>query len=801
MTTTKIETRHNPTIEGEFRIGAPVRRVEDARFTQGLGRYVDDMFFSRQAYMVVVRSPHAAAQINSIDTRKALALSGVLAVLTGEDAAADGLGGMHTVVQRFRRDGTPMPRPPYRILAVDAVRFTGDAVAIVVAETCAIAEQGAELIEIDYTPIDSVTDVVEAVKPGASAVWPTEAPDNVCFYYQEGNKAAVNAAFARAQHISTLKYRISRVSANPMEPRTAIGLYDPANGRYTLYASTQAPHKIRTELAEYAFCIPANRLRVVSNDVGGGFGMKGSPYPEYAMVLWAGRRIGRPVRWTATRSESFISDFHGRDNVATVQLALDGHGHFLALRLHSLGNLGAYLAFNTPHPSAGNLGSLAGAYRTPHIHAEVSGVFTNTQPNAPYRGAGRPEASYAIERIIDVAAYELGIDRAELRRRNLISKQEMPFKTGLTYTYDSGDFIAGFETALRVADWRGFETRRKNSARHGRLRGISIVYPVAIAGGPFNNPNEECVEIRFNSNGDAALLLGTHNHGQGHETAFRQLASSLLGLDAARVEVLAGDTDVVVHGRGTFGSRSLAAGGTAMVRAAEKIIERGKAIASHVFEADVKDLKFAKGQFYIDGTDRSLSIEEVAKISYVPGKLPASMECGFAEVAIVQALEATFPNSCHICELEVDPETGVINLANYVVADDVGAVVNPMLVEGQMHGGIAQGLGQALAEQIIYDPQTGQILTGSFMDYTMPRALDLPPITMLSNPIPTPNNPLGVKGAGEAGTVGALPAVINAVVHALHPLGITHIDMPATPDKVWAAIRAAKARQTVKAKL
>ncbi len=792
MTAVEPPTRNAAMDPSEFRIGAANRRVEDARFIRGLGRYVDDMSFPGQASMIVVRSPHAAARITSIEATRALALPGVLAVLTGQDAAADGLGGMHTVVQRFRRDGTPMPRPPYRLLALDSVRFVGDAVAIVVAESRAIAEDAAELVAIEYVPGESVTDVAQAVNSGAPAVWPEHAPDNICFYYQEGDRASADKAFASARHVCKLDFRVSRVSANPMEPRTAIGLYDAATGRYTLYASTQAPHKIRTELAEFALGIPANRLRVVSNDVGGGFGMKGSPYPEYALVLWASRLLGRPVRWTATRSESFISDFHGRDNVTTVELALDGEGHFLALRLHCLGNLGAYLAFNTPHSAAGNLGSLAGVYRTPHIHAEVLGVFTNTQPNAPYRGAGRPEASYAIERIIDVAAYELGIDRVELRRRNLIAQQQLPFKTGLTYTYDSGAFVENIEMALRAADWTGFEARRKQAMRHGRLRGISLVHPIAIAGGPFGNPNEECVEIRFNPNGDASIMLGTHNHGQGHETAFLQLAASLLGLDPARTEVLAGDTDIVVHGRGTFGSRSISAGGTAMVRAADGLIARGKAIASHVLEVDASDIMFAKGNFFVDGTDKSMRIEEIARISYMPGRLPAGMEFGFAEVAIVQASEATFPNSCHVCEVEIDGETGIVALINYVVVDDVGNIINPMLVEGQMHGGLAQGIGQALAERIVYDSTNGQLVTASFMDYAMPRADGMPPLTMLSNPVPSPNNPLGVKGAGEAGTVGALPAVINAVVHALRPLGIIHIDMPATAEKVWAAIDGAR---------
>ena len=532
---------------------------------------------------------------------------------------------------------------------------------------------------------------------------------------------------------------------------------------------------------------------MVSPDVGGAFGMKNSPFPEYGLLLWAARRVGRPVRWTATRAESFLSDYHGRDNHSSVELALDKDGIFLALRIRTLANLGAYLGFNTPHPSTNNLGGLAGTYRTPHIHAEVLGVFTNTQPMAPYRGAGRPEATYAIERVIDVAADELGLDRVELRRRNLIPPAAMPFKTGLVFTYDSGEFEKNMDRVLAEADWAGFARRRAEAAARGRLRGIGIANAIEIAGGPFKNPNEESAEIRFDGDGDVTLLMGTHNHGQGHETSFRQLAVSLLGVTPERVRIVAGDTDAVAHGRGTFGSRSMMAGGTALVRAADKIVAQGKAVAAHMLEAGESDIVFEDGRFTVAGTDRGVRIEDVAKTSYAAGKLPPGADYGLSALVITPPPEATFPNGCHVCEVEIDQETGEVEIVNYVVVDDVGTVINPLLVKGQIHGGVAMGVGQALLENLVYEPGSGQMVTGSFMDYAMPRADDMPSMNVISSPVPTPNNPLGVKGAGEAGTVGALPVVINAVVDALRPLGVTHLDMPASPARVWAAIRKAKA--------
>ncbi|WP_161141999.1 molybdopterin cofactor-binding domain-containing protein [Propylenella binzhouense] len=775
-----------------FGVGSPVRRIEDDRFVRGRGHYTDDLRFAGECFMAVVRSPHASAAIGRIDAAEALAAPGVVAVLTGRDAEADGIGGLVTAVRRRRRDGSPMAEPPYRALAVDRARFVGDAVAIVLAETAEAARDAAERVAVEYEELPAVTDAAEALAPGAPAVWPDLVPDNEAFVFEQGDRGAVDRALAAAAHVARLDFRISRVSANTLEPRNAIGLFDPGTGRYTLHSGTQSPHRLRLELAEHALFVPQSRIRVVAPDIGGAFGMKGSIYPEQILVLWAARRVGRPVRWQADRSESFLSDHHARDNLTSVELGLDGDGRFLALRVRTIANLGAYLAMNTPHSPTNNLGGLAGTYRTPAIHAEVIGVHTNTQPTAPYRGAGRPEATYAIERIIDVAAAEFGFDRIELRRRNMIRPSEMPYRTGLVFTYDCGDFPANMERALALADFDGFAERRRAAAERGRLLGLGIANPIEIAGGPEQNPGEEACEIRFDPSGGATILLGTHNHGQGHETAFRQVAHELLGLAPDRVEILYGDTDAVPHGKGTFGSRSIAAGGTALARAAGKIVARGREIAARLLEADPGDIEFAEGRFRIAGTDRSLALEEVARASFEPGRLPPSSELGLIEKAIVSARGATFPNGCHVCEAEVDPESGEWLLTRYTVVEDVGRVVNPLLVKGQVHGGVAQGFGQVAGEAIRYDAETGQLVTASFQDYRMPRAIDFPDFALESNEVPTAQNALGVKGAGEAGAVGALSAVTNAVLDALAPLGIRHLDMPLTPEQVWRAIRAAE---------
>lgn len=765
-------------------IGASVKRVEDARLLRGAGRYTADFQMPGMVHMVVVRSPYAAARIEGIDASQALAAPGVLAVLTHKDCEAEGFGLLQTGVARQLPGGAPMPRPPYPVLAKDAVHFVGDAVAVVIAETAAQAADAAELVDVSYAPMASVTSATDALQPGAPAVWPEHAPDNLCFLFELGNKAATEAAFAAADHVTKLPFRITRVSANPLETRNALASFDPIEGRFTLVCGTQTPHKIRSELTDKILKIPPTSLRVISPDTGGGFGMKGSPYPEYAMTLLAAKRVGRPVRWVATRSESFLTDYHARDNDSEVELALSKEGIFLGLRIHTIANLGAYLGFNTPHPSTNNLGGLAGMYRTPAIFASVRGVFTNTQPQAPYRGAGRPEATFAIERVIDVAAREMGIDPVELRRRNLIPQEAMPFKTGLIFTYDCGAFERGMDMALEAADWAGFAARKAEAARRGRMLGRSVTNAIEIAGGPPRTPNEEGAEIRFDASGGVTLLVGSHNHGQGHETAFRQMVHSFLGVDPARVRVVFGDTDLVSHGRGTFGSRSAMAVGNALDRGAKRIIERGKQIAAHLLEAAEADIEFEQGAFRIAGTDRVMRIEDIARASFEPGRMPRGADLGLGAQIVSATEDATFPNGTHICEAEVDPETGVVEITRYTVSDDVGTVINPLLVKGQMHGGIAQGVGQALGEQILYD-EDGQMVTGSFMDYQMPRASDLPNLPVLSNAVPTKMNPLGAKGAGEAGCVGALAAVIGAVSDAI---GVAHLDMPATPERVWRAL-------------
>jgi carbon-monoxide dehydrogenase large subunit len=775
-------------------MGKSVVRSEDHRLITGRGRYVDDFAAVRQAHMVVVRSPHAAARITGIDIDEALAQPGVLAVLTGADMLADGIGSLHTMVPRFKSDGTPMERPPFHALAVEQVRFIGEGVAVVIAETANQARDAADLVMVDFEPLDAVASARAAVDEGAPKVWPGIVDDNVSFVFRAGDRDRADAALAAAHHVTTLDFRISRVSASPLEPRNAQGSYDPMEDRYTLTAGVQIPHKIRSEIAENTLGIDPMRLRIIAPDVGGSFGMKGSPFPEHIMVLWAAKRLGRPVRWTATRSESFLSDYHARDNFTTVSLALDKDGIFLGLKVDTIANLGAYLAFNTPHSPTNNLGGLSGVYRTPAIFAEVRGVFTNTQPTAPYRGAGRPEATFAIERAIDLAAAEMGIDRIELRRRNLIPADAMPYDTGFLFTYDTGEFEKNMDIAIEAADVAGFESRRAESARRGMLRGISVVNAIEIAGGPFRNTNEEGAEIRFDTGGGVTLLMGTQNHGQGHETAFRQMAVEFLGVSPERVRVTSGDTDTVRHGRGTFGSRSAMAGGLALRRCADKIIDRARVLAAHLLEVDPDALDFDAGTFTVRDGNRFIRIEDVARASYVRGKLPLDWDMGLSEHAIVVPPEANFPNGVHVCEVEIAPDTGRVTILNYLVVDDVGTVVNPMLVKGQIHGGVAQGVGQAAGEEIVFDDGNAQLVTGSFMDYPMPRATDLPMIGVISNPVPSTNNALGIKGAGEAGTVGAIPAYMNAVIDALSPLGVRHLDMPATPYRVWQAIRDASAK-------
>jgi carbon-monoxide dehydrogenase large subunit len=775
----------------EFELGRAVPRTEDFKLLRGRGRYTDDIVLPRQCHLHVLRSPHAAARIRAMDTRAAAAAPGVLLVLTGADAARDGLGTFASRVQRKRPDGSANFVPPYRMLALERVHHVGEPVVAIVAESLAAAKDAAEMVEIDWEMLPSVTDTAAAALDGAPAVW-DEVPDNVCFIHSVGDKAAVDAAFSRARHVVKERFSINRVAVNPLEGRTALGVFDASDGRYTLYAGLQSPHVMRLELASNVFKLPANQLRLISPDVGGGFGMKGSAHPELALVLWAAKKLERPVKWIAERSESFVADHHARDNVSTVELALDGDGKFLALRVATIANLGAYLASMGVHVATNNLGGLAGTYTTPAIHVTVTGVFSNTNPTCPYRGAGRPEASYCIERIIDIAAREIGIDPVELRRRNMIPPAAMPYKTGLTFTYDSGEFEKTMDMALERADWSGVATRRQAARARGKLYGAGVASVIEMAGGPAEIPLEEAVEIRFDATGNATIFAGTHSHGQGHETMYRQFAGHILGLAPERMRLVYGDTDLVFHGRGTFGSRSASVGGAAFLGAAEKIIEKGKLIAGHLLEASALDIEFKDGRFTVAGTDRSIDLVEVAKASFLAARMPRGLELGLDAKAVVTPPGPTFPNGCHVCEVEIDPDTGVARVVRYTVIDDVGRVVNPLLLKGQIHGGVAQGAGQALLENMVYDPDSGQLLTGSFMDYGLPRADDLPSFEVASNEVPSKNNPLGIKGAGEAGTVGALSAVMNAVNDALAPLGIRHFDMPATPERLWRAIREAR---------
>ena len=776
----------------EYGIGQSVPRVEDRRLLTGLGHYTDDRKVAGVAHMALVRSPHAAARVTAIDSAAAADMPGVLAVLTAADAADDGLGSISCSVKRRQRNGEPMVEPPFPILAEAAVNMVGIPVAIVVAERLDQALDAAEMVDVTYQVLAATTDTGSALDPGVPQVW-DEVANNESFYFTLGDKTAVEDAFAAAAHVVELEFTVTRVSANTMEPRAAIGFYDPSDERYTLYAGMQSPHRVRSELAANVLRIPEARLRIISPDMGGGFGMRGAPFAEHALVLWAARRLARPVRWVATRSEALATDYHARDNVTSAGLALDSDGKFLGLRVSTKANLGGYLSFAGPHSPTNNLGGLSGVYTTPHIFAEVRGAYTHTSPTTAYRGAGRPEASYAVERLIDTAADQLGFDPVELRRRNLIPNDALPYDTGFIFTYDTGDFEVVMDKAVEAADRAGFEARQAAAREHGKLRGLGIACVIEIAGGPLPIPNEESAAIRFDSDGGATVAMGTHSHGQGHETAFRQITSELLGLDFDQITIVYGDTDMVHHGKGTFGSRSISVGGAALLRASEKIIEKAQRIAAHLMETAEADIRFDDGQFIVEGTDRSIHLVDVAKAAYSAARMPAGMEIGLAETAIVLPPGPTYPNGCHVCEVEIDRDTGVVEIVNYVVVDDCGRMLNPLLVKGQVHGGIVQGAGQALMEEVVYEGDSGQLVTGSFMDYTMPRADNFPSFEVVGHEVPSTNNPFGFKGAGEAGTVGALPAVMNAVCDALRPLGVRHLDMPATSQRVWQAIRDAAA--------
>ena len=772
---------------GQFGIGQPVQRFEDPRLLRGEGRFIHDLRLPGESHLVLVRSPHAHARIVAIDVAAAASAPGVLGVFTAAELERDGIGTPEVTIPRKRPDGSPMFWRAHAGLARERVRYVGDPVAAVVAETLAQARDAAERVEVEYEALASVTATGAAARPGAPAVW-DECPDNVCNVHEVGDAAATDAAFARAARVVKRCYVVSRVHAQFMEPRGAVGQYDAVERRYTLHIDVQYPHRVRDLMASHILKVPREQVRVVAGDVGGSFGAKGWVYVEHRLVLWLARRIGRPVKWTCDRSEAPLADEHGRDCVSDAELALDAQGKFLALRVRTTNNLGAYVSSDRSLlPTFANLGSLMGVYAFPSAHVRVLGVYSNTSPTAPYRGSGRPEAMYVIERLVDDAARELGVDRVELRRRNLIPPSAMPFKTALTFTYDCGEFERVMDKTLALADWSGFAARREESARRGRLRGIGIANAIERAGSP---PGNEYAEIRFDPQGDATLFMGSKNQGQGHETTFRQIACERLGLAPEDFRYVDGDTGQVAQGTGSFGSRSTTLAGSALWLAADKVIAKGRKIAAHLLEAGEADIAFAEGRFAVAGTDRSVSLKEVARASFVLGDPPQ----GLNEHATFTPASETFPNGCHVCEVEVDPETGAIELASYAVVDDVGTEVNPLTLKGQVAGGVAQGIGQILMERIVYEAESGQLLTASFMDYAIPRADDLCGFEIGSHPVPTRQNPLGVKGAGEAGTVGALPAVMNAIVDALAPIGVAGLDMPATPERVWRAIRDSRKR-------
>jgi aerobic carbon-monoxide dehydrogenase large subunit len=770
----------------KFGIGQPVRRTEDPMLVRGEGCYTDDIKLTGEAYAVMVRSRIAHGVIKGIDTTAARKMPGVLGVYTGADLAA--YGTLKCIVPFNNRDGTPMKRPPRPALATDKVRFVGDPVAFVVADTLLQAKDAAEAIEVDIDALPAVVRPEEAARPGAPLIH-DEAPGNVALDYHFGDSEQVAAAFAKAAHVTRLKLVNSRVVVNAMEPRAAIGIHDPASGRFTLHAPSQGAFGMRGNMAEILKVEP-KQVRILTGHVGGSFGMKSAPFPEYVCVLHAARALGRPVKWTDERSGSFVSDSHGRDHDLTAELALDADGTFLALRITNFGNMGGFLAQVAPMPSTLNtVKNVQSVYRTPLIEVSTKCMFTNTSHVSAYRGAGRPEGNYYMERVIDAAAAEMGIDRLELRRRNQIRPREIPIKTASGSTYDSGDFPGVLKHALEVADVKGFARRKRESRKRGKVRGLGIGSFLEVTA----PPSKEMGGIRFEADGTVTIITGTLDYGQGHAAPFAQVLSDKLGIPFERIRLLQGDSDELLAGGGTGGSKSIMHSGTAIVEASAKVIDQGKQIASHVLEAAAADIEFAHGRFVIAGTDRAIGIMELAdKLRSglnLPEGVPSTLDIRHVSDG---PGASTYPNGCHVCEVELDPDTGVIAVVKYSSVNDFGTVINPLIVEGQLHGGVIQGIGQALMEMTVYD-EDGQFLTGSFMDYALPRASDSPEVAVVDHPVPATTNVLGVKGCGEAGCAGALTSVMNAIADALSEFGIPHMDMPATPYRVWRAIQDAKA--------
>jgi carbon-monoxide dehydrogenase large subunit len=778
-------------------IGRAVERREDYRFLTGNGQYTDDVLLPRQSYACFLRSPHAHARIRSIDTVAALAAPGVLGVFTGKDVAS--VGGLPCGWLITSIDGTPMKEPKHPIIAETKVCHVGDQVALVVAETLEQAKAAAGLIEVDYDVLPAVVDTGTAARSGTAIH--DIAPDNVCYTWAIGDKAAVDAAFARAAHVTKLSFVNNRLIPNAIEPRAANAAYSRADDSYTLYVTSQNPHVERLLMTAFVLGLPEHKVRVIAPDVGGGFGSKIYLYAEETALVWASKRIGRPIKWTAERGESFLADAHGRDHVTTAELALDANGKFLALRADTTANMGAYLStFASCIPTILHATLLAGQYATPAIYCRVQAVFTNTAPVDAYRGAGRPEATYLVERLVDTAAHELGMDPAELRRRNFI--RQFPYATPVGLTHDIGEYEPLRERPIELADVKGFAARKAASRARGLRRGLGYscyieacgIAPSNIAGalgaraGLF-----EAGEVRVHPTGKVTVFTGSHSHGQGHETTFAQVVADKFGIPLEDVDIQHGDTGKILFGMGTYGSRSIAVGGTAILKAADKIIAKGRKIAAHLLEAGEEDIEFTGGSFAVAGTDRKKSFAEIALTAYVPHNFPLDkLEPGLNENAFYDPSNFTYPAGAYVCEVEVDPGTGETRIDRFVAVDDFGNVINPMIVEGQVHGGIAQGLGQALLERCVYN-EDGQLLTGTFTDYAMPRASDLPSFTVeLSKGTPCTHNPLGVKGCGEAGAIGAPPAVINALCDALWEDGVRDLPMPASPHSVWSTIRAAR---------
>ncbi len=785
-----LRSNHRRTLETvmtKFGLAQPVRRVEDPRLLKGSGRYTDDIVLPGMLHGIVLRSPHAAAKITGIDTAAAKSTPGVKAIYTAADLNADGIGTLPCAVSLNNRDGSTMASPPHPALADGMVRHVGDPVAFIVGETAKAARDAAEAIVVDYDILPSITDLATVTDAASALVWP-EVKQNIAFDWEFGDKAKTEAMFAKAAHVTRLQVVNNRIVVSSMEARASIADYDTATGRWTLYANTQGGWLVK-DLIRQVFNTDAANFRVVTPDVGGGFGMKLFLYAEHVLTCYAARKLGQPVKWASERSEAFLADTQGRDNLTVGELAIDADGKFLALRTKVVANMGAYLSTFAPYiPTFAGTSVLASVYGSQAVYANVIGVFTNTVPVDAYRGAGRPESNYLMERLVDAAARELKIDRTELRRRNMVTPSAMPYTSSAGNLYDSGNFPMVLDAALQQIDYAGFATRRAEAAKRGKRRGIGLSYYLEATGG---DPTERA-EIRFADDGFVDVFVGTQSTGQGHETAYVQLTSQRLGIDAERIRIRQGDTDTIPVGGGTGGARSLYSEGQAILLTADSVIDKGKQAAADVLEAAPADIAFADGRFQIVGTDRGVDIITLAatqRQKAASGQPAVTLDA--AEVAQID--RHTFPNGCHIAEVEIDPETGVIEIVRYRVCDDVGKAVNPLIVRGQVHGGVAQGFGQAVLENTAYDAASGQLVSGSFMDYALPRADDLPDIEVELLEVPCESNPLGVKGAGEAGAVGSPPAVINAVVDALSVDGVTHIDMPATPEKIWRALGMAKA--------